>query len=104
MKEDEKIVAYFLRVGETVNSIKGFGEEMKEIVIVQKVLRSLTMIYYMKISSLEEREDIDTMIMDELHEILTYYEMMAEQYNTITKEETSKSSKRIKNKDKQKVK
>jgi hypothetical protein len=43
MKEDENIAAYFLRVGETVNAIIGLGEEIKEYVIVQKVLRSLPM-------------------------------------------------------------
>jgi hypothetical protein len=30
MKEDEDIAAYFLRVDEVVNGIKGLGEEMKE--------------------------------------------------------------------------
>jgi hypothetical protein len=43
MKEDEIIVAYFLRFDETVNAIIGLGEEIKQSVIVQKVLRSLPM-------------------------------------------------------------
>jgi hypothetical protein len=34
MKEDENIVAYFLRVDEIVNAIIGLGEEIKESVIV----------------------------------------------------------------------
>jgi hypothetical protein len=29
MKEDENIVAYFLRVDETINAIMGLGEEIK---------------------------------------------------------------------------
>jgi hypothetical protein len=58
MKEDENIAAYFLRVDETVNAIIGLGEEIKESVIVQKVLRSLLMIFDPKISSLEERADL----------------------------------------------
>jgi hypothetical protein len=49
MKEDEKIAAYFLRVDEIVNAILGLGEEIKEFVIVQKVLRSLPMIFDPKI-------------------------------------------------------
>jgi hypothetical protein len=52
MKEDENIVAYFLRVDETVNAIMGLGEEINESVIVQKVLRSLPMIFDPKISKL----------------------------------------------------
>jgi hypothetical protein len=53
MNEDENIAAYFLRVDETVNAIVGLGEEIKEYVIVQKVLRSLPMIFNPKISALE---------------------------------------------------
>jgi hypothetical protein len=55
MKEDENIAAYFLRVDEIVNAIIGLGEEIKESVIVQKVLRSLPMRFNPKISTLEER-------------------------------------------------
>jgi hypothetical protein len=55
MKEDENIVAYILRVDETINAIIGLGEEIKESVIVQKVLRSLPMRFDPKISTLEER-------------------------------------------------
>jgi hypothetical protein len=53
MKEDENIVAYFLRVDETMNEIKGFVEEVDESIIVQKVLRSLPMRFDPKISKLE---------------------------------------------------
>jgi hypothetical protein len=58
-----------------VNTIKGLGEDMKEPVIVQKVIRSLPMIFDPKISTLEERIDLATLSMDELHGILTTYEM-----------------------------
>jgi hypothetical protein len=53
MKEYENIAAYFLRVDETVNAIIALGEEIKESVIVQKVLRSLPMRFNPNISSLE---------------------------------------------------
>jgi hypothetical protein len=78
MKEDENIVAYFLRVDETVNTIMGLGEEIKESAIVQKVLRSLPMRFDPKISSLEERADLNSISMDELHGIFTAYEMKIE--------------------------
>jgi hypothetical protein len=67
MKEDEDIAAYFLRVDETVNTIIGLGEEIEESVIVQKVLRSLPMRFNPKISALEERSDLNSISMDELH-------------------------------------
>jgi hypothetical protein len=101
MKEDENIVAYFLRVDETVNAIIGFGEETKESVIVQKLLRSLLMRFDPKISTLEERADLDSISMDELHGIFTTYEMRTEQENPDIKEATFKASKRSKQNEKE---
>jgi hypothetical protein len=78
MKEDEDITTYFLRVDETVNAIIGLGEEIEESVIVQKVLRSLPMRFNPKISALEERSDLNSISMDELHGIFIAYEMRTE--------------------------
>jgi hypothetical protein len=93
MKEDDNIAAYFLQVDETVNAIIGLGEEIEESVIVQKVLRSLPMRFVPKISTLEEREYINSISMDELHGIFTAYEMRTEQENPYIKEATFKASK-----------
>jgi hypothetical protein len=101
MKEDEDIVAYFLRVDETVNAIIGLGEEIEESVIVQKVLRSLPMRFNPKISALEERSDLNSIRMDELHGIFTAYEMRTEQENPDVKEAAFKASKRSKQKKKE---
>jgi hypothetical protein len=75
MKEDEEIVAYLLQVEEIFNMIKGLGVELDESMVVQKVLRSLPMIFDPKISSLERRADCGTLSMVELHGIFTSYEM-----------------------------
>jgi hypothetical protein len=104
MKEDKNIASYFLRVDETVNAIIGLGEEIKESVIVQKVLRSLPMRFDPKISTLEERSDLNSISMDELHGIFTAYEMRIEQENPDVKEATFKASKRSKKKGKQQEK
>jgi hypothetical protein len=101
MKEDENIAAYFLRVDETVNAIIGLGEEIEESVIVQKVLRSLPMRFNPKISTLEERSDLNSISMDELHGIFTTYEMRTEQENPDVKEAAFKASKRSKKKKKE---
>jgi hypothetical protein len=66
MKEHENIVSYVLRVDEIVNEILGLGEEIKESIIVQKVLRSLPMRFDPKILTLEERAYLNSIIMDEL--------------------------------------
>jgi hypothetical protein len=78
MKEDEDIATYFLRVDETMNAIIGLGEEIEESVIVQKILRSLPTRFNPKISTLEERSDLDSISMDELHGIFIAYEMRTE--------------------------
>jgi len=78
MKEDENIPAYFFWVDETVNAIRGLGEEVDESIIVQKVLRYLPMIFDPKISTLEERKDVDSISMDDLHGIFTAYETRTE--------------------------
>jgi hypothetical protein len=104
MKEDENIAAYFLRVDKTVNAIFGLGEEIKESVIVQKVLISLPMRFDPKISTLEERADLNTISMDELHGMFTAYEMRTEQENPDIKEAAFKACKRSKKKGKQKEK
>ena len=91
MKEEENIVAYFLRVDEIVNIIKGLGEKVEELVIFKKILRSLPIIFNSKISVVEERSDLNTMTMGELHGTLTTYEMRTKQEDPVGKEPTFKA-------------
>jgi hypothetical protein len=84
-----------------MNAIIGLGEEIEESVIVQKILRSLPMRFNPKISALEERSDLDSISMDELHGIFTAYEMRTEQENPDVKEAAFKASKRSKKKKKE---
>ena len=55
--------------------MRGLGETVENVIIVQKVLRSLPARFDPKIFALEERTDIATLLMDELQGILTTYEM-----------------------------
>jgi hypothetical protein len=77
------------------------GEEIEEYVIVPKVLRSLPMRFNPKISSLEEREDLNSISMGELHGIFIEYEMRTEHGNPYTKEVAFKESKKSKKKEKE---
>jgi hypothetical protein len=58
-----------------VNSIRATREELEDKPIVQKILRSLPMRYDAKISTIEDRFDLDTLTVDQLHGIFTAYEM-----------------------------
>jgi hypothetical protein len=74
------------------------GEEVDESMIVQKVIRSLPIIFNPDISSLEEISYLGMISMDELHGIFTFYEMRAHQENPYKKESYIKASKKIKKK------
>ena len=66
---------------------------MEEKEIVEKVLKSLPMIYNLNISTLEYREDLDKLTMEELYGILISYEMRIGQDNSQKKEANFKASK-----------
>ena len=53
MKDEENVTAYLLCVDEIFNTIRGIGEKVEESMIVQKVLRSLPLIFDAKVSSIE---------------------------------------------------
>ena len=97
MKEEENIAKYLLRVDEIVNTIKGLGEELDDKTTVQKVLRLLPMRYDPKLSTLEDRKNIDKLTMDELHGIITSYEMRTGQEKPSKGEIAFKVSKGTKN-------
>ena len=97
MKEEENIGEYLLRVDEVVNVIRGLGGKLKEREVVSKVLRSFPMKYDSKVSTLEERDDLDLVTVDELHGILTAHEMRTGQNNTSKGGGAFKVTKKIKN-------
>src|ERR1700733_12419225 len=75
MYNDESVANYFLRVDEIVNCMKNLGEEIKEAIVVEKVLRSLSPMFESKVSAIEEKENLRILTMYQLHGILTAYEM-----------------------------
>lgn len=54
MHSDESIASYFLRIDE-VNCMKNLGEEIKEVTLVDKILRSLSAKFKSKVSVIEEK-------------------------------------------------
>ncbi|XP_059067942.1 uncharacterized protein LOC131858669 [Cryptomeria japonica] len=93
MTKDEKIADFFLRISEIVNSIRGLGETLEEKVVVKKVLRSLTPKYDSKVSALEER-DLNKLTIDEMHGVLTAYEMRISEDIQPSKETAFKTHKK----------
>ena len=75
MKEEENISEYFERVDNIVNAVRGLGQEVSDNELVDKILRTLPMIYNSKVSTLEDWENLSTLTLDELYGILTAYEL-----------------------------
>eukprot|EP00253_Pinus_taeda_P005899 PITA_05899 len=65
----------FVKVDEVFNCMKNLGEEIKEAIVVEKVLRSLSPKFESKVSAIEEKENLRILTMSQLHGILTAYEM-----------------------------
>eukprot|EP00253_Pinus_taeda_P016555 PITA_16555 len=54
------------------------NREFKEVVLVEKVLRSLSAKFDSKVSTIEEKENLQKITMSQLHRILTAFEMRKE--------------------------
>lgn len=74
MKIGEKVEEYFGRVMEVSNDMRNCGEDLKEVAIVEKILRSLTENFNFVVCSIEESKDIDQMSVDELQASLQIHE------------------------------
>lgn len=63
---DKSISSYFLRVDDIVNRMKNLGEEIKGATIVEKNLRSLSCKFESKLFSIEEKKDLQYVIVVQL--------------------------------------
>lgn len=91
-KDDENIAVYLLCVDEIVNTIRGLGEKVEDKMIVQKLIRSLSLTFDAKVFAIEEIKDLDKLTMDELHEILVTYEMTIEKEKSLNREAVFKAA------------
>ncbi|XP_076896563.1 uncharacterized protein LOC143549566 [Bidens hawaiensis] len=74
MKDGETITEYFGRVMVTANDMRNYGEDMPDVNIVEKILRTLTSSFNFVVCSIEESWDIDTLTVDELQSSLLVHE------------------------------
>ena len=74
MKSGECITHYFSRVMLVSNKMRFHGEQMREVTIVEKILRSLTDNFNYIVCSIKESKDTDTLTIDELQSSLIVHE------------------------------
>ncbi|XP_058767373.1 uncharacterized protein LOC131641069 [Vicia villosa] len=75
MKEDESIHDFYMNVFEIANTSSALGEKMPEEKLVRKMLRSLPKSFDMKVTAIEEAQDINLLKLDELVRSLQTFEM-----------------------------
>ena len=93
MKTSENITNYFAKVMTVASKMRTYGEQMKDVTIMEKILRSLTDRFNHIVCSIEESKDIDVLSIDELQSSLIVHEQkfqkhhMEEQALKVTAEE-----------------
>ncbi|KAA0043137.1 gag-proteinase polyprotein [Cucumis melo var. makuwa] len=75
MTEDETIAEFNVRVLDIANESDAFGEKMSDSKLVRKVLRSLPSKFNMKVTAIEEANDLSKMKLDELFGSLRTFEL-----------------------------
>eukprot|EP00253_Pinus_taeda_P036642 PITA_36642 len=75
MHNDESVANYFLRIDDIVKRMKNLGEEIKEVTLVEKVLRSLFSKFESKVSAIEEKKNLQSITMSQLRGILIAFKM-----------------------------
>lgn len=95
MKIGESVAEYIARVMIVTNSVRNHGEDMADVKVVEKILRSLTDQFNYIVCSIEELKDIDSLSVDELQSSLLVHEQkfrkkdMEEQALKVTTDERS---------------
>ncbi|KAJ1438623.1 gag-polypeptide of LTR copia-type [Sesbania bispinosa] len=74
MKEGESVNDYFARTLTIANKMKANGENKGNVVVVEKILRSMTPKFDYVVCSIEESKDTDTLTIDELQSSLLVHE------------------------------
>ncbi|KAI9177638.1 hypothetical protein LWI28_017655 [Acer negundo] len=74
MKESEKVNEYFARTLTIANKMKAHGERMEQSMIIEKILRSMTLKFNYVVCSIEESNDLSIMTIDELQSSLLVHE------------------------------
>ncbi|KAA8539565.1 hypothetical protein F0562_026257 [Nyssa sinensis] len=81
MRSGEGVTEYFSRVMTVANKMRIYGENMQDVKVVEKILRSLTEKFNYVVCSIEESKDIDALTIDELQSSLIVHEQKFQRRN-----------------------
>ncbi|XP_068336488.1 uncharacterized protein [Pyrus communis] len=83
MKNGETINDYFGRTLAIAHKMRTHGEKMDDVVIIEKILRSMISKFDYVVCSIEESNDLDTLSIDELQSSLLVHEQRMKQAETV---------------------
>ena len=78
MHNEEIIASFFLCLDDIVNHMRNLGETITDTTLVEKVLRSLTSKFESKVFVIEEKQDLKTLTIFQLHGVLNSNNMSLE--------------------------
>lgn len=81
MKLGESISDYFSRTMVIANKMRIYGENVEDVIIIEKILRSMTAKFSHVVCSIEEANDLDNLSIDELQSSLMVHELRLNQYD-----------------------
>jgi hypothetical protein len=81
IRSGEKVTEYFSRVMTVANKMQIYGEDMRDVKVVEKILHSLTEKFNYVVCSIEESKDIDALTVDELQSSLIVHEQKFQRRN-----------------------
>jgi hypothetical protein len=74
MLENETFGEFYTRINDLRNSMVSLGKKVSDAKLIKKILRSLPERFKIKVTSIEESKDLDSMKIEELVESLQTYE------------------------------
>lgn len=74
MKDSEKVEEYFTRVLAITNQMRSNGEEMPDLKVVEKILRTLSEKFMYVVVSIEESKEIENITLEKLQSSLVVHE------------------------------
>jgi len=81
MEENEGIRDFFGRLQVLTNSMKGYGEKFTDLILIEKVLRSLNPKFDHIVVAIQESKDLESMSIDELQGSLKAHEQRLQERN-----------------------